>query len=109
MKLRGVLKRTASSVKIKGDGSLVVELYDFSDQAEQRFGNDVAFLLRVSSADKGRMLSCLMSGQNETAGSLDQDELLLQLLKDQFVDYYAVKQWLEQNKIPFQKEFDSLA
>ena len=37
------------------------------------------------------------------------DELLLQLLKEQFADYYAVKQWLEQNKIPFQKEFDSWA
>ena len=71
--------------------------------------NDVAFLLKVSSAHKSRMLSCLMSGQNEMAASLDLDELLLQLLKEQFADYYAVKQWLEQNKIPFQKEFDSWA
>ena len=109
MKLKGVLERTASSVEIKGDGSLVVELYDFSNEAEQRFGNDVAFLLKVSAANKSRMLSCLMSGQNEMAGSLDRDELLLQLLKEQFADYYAVKQWLEQNKIPFQQEFDSWA
>ena len=109
MKLKGVLERTASSVEIKGDGSLVVELYDFSDAAEQRFGNDLAFLLKVSSADKSRMLSCLMSGHDEMEGSLDRDELLLQLLKEQFADYYAVKQWLEENNIPFQKEFDSWA
>ena len=109
VKLKGVLDRTASSVEIKGDGSLVVEVYDFSDKAEQWFGNDVAFLLKVSSADKSRMLSCLMAGQHEMAGSLDRDELLLQLLKEQFVDYYAVKQWLEENKIPYQKEFDSWA
>lgn len=109
MKLKGVLQRTASSVEIKRDGSLVVELYDFSDAAEQWFGNDVAFMLKVSSADKNRMLSCLMSGQNEIAESLDRDELLLQLLKEQFADYFAVKEWLEQNEIPFQKEFDSWA
>ena len=47
VKLKGVLERTASSVEIKGDGSLVVEVYDFSDDAEQWFGNDVAFLLKV--------------------------------------------------------------
>lgn len=65
VKLKGVLERTASSIEIKGDGSLVVEVYDFSDEAEQWFGNDVAFLLKVSSADKSRMLSCLMAGQHE--------------------------------------------
>lgn len=65
VKLKGVLERTASSVEIKGDGSLVVEVYDFSDDAEQWFGNDVAFLLKVSSADKSRMLSWLMAGQHE--------------------------------------------
>jgi hypothetical protein len=62
VKLKGVLERAASSVEIKGDGSLVVEVYDFSDEAEQWFGNDVAFLLKVSSADKSRMLSWLMAG-----------------------------------------------
>ena len=35
VKLKGVLEGTASSVEIKGDGSLVVEVYDFSDEAEQ--------------------------------------------------------------------------
>ena len=53
------------------------------------------------------MLSCLTEGQNQLA--LDRDELLLQLLKERFADYYAVKQWLEENKIPYQKEFDSWA
>jgi hypothetical protein len=42
MKLKGVLERTASFIEVKGDGSLVVELYDFSDKAEEWFGNDVA-------------------------------------------------------------------
>ena len=109
VKLKGVLERTASSAEIKSDGSVVIELYDFSNEAEKWLGNDVAFLLKVSSGDKSRMLSCLTKGQNQLAGSLDRDELLLQLLKERFADYYAVKQWLEENKIPYQKEFDSWA
>jgi hypothetical protein len=109
VKLKGVLEGTASSAEIKSDGSLVVELYDFSDEAEKWLGNDVAFLLKVSSDDKGRLLSCLMAGQNQMVGSLDRDELLLRLLQERFADYYAVKQWLEENRIPYQKEFDPWA
>lgn len=44
VKLKGVLKSTASSVEIKIDGRLVAELYDFNNEAEKRLGNDVAFL-----------------------------------------------------------------
>ena len=109
VKLKGVLNRTASSAEIKSDGSLVVELYDFSSEAENWFGNDVAFLLKVSSGDKSKVLSCLTAGQDQMAGPLDRDELLLRLLRERFADYYAVKQWLEENKIPYQKEFDSWA
>jgi hypothetical protein len=109
VELKGGLKHTASSVKIKDDGSLVVELYDFSDDAQQWLGNDVAFLLKVSLADKSRMLSCLLEGQTKMPGPLERDALLLQLLKEQFDSYYEVKRWLDKNKIPYQKEFDPWA
>ncbi len=109
VKLKGVLEHTASSAEIKSDGSLVVELYDFSSEAEQFFGNDVAFLLIVSASDKDKVLSRLMEKQAQTPDIANPDELLLRLLKDRFVDYYAVKQWLEENGIPYQKEFDSWA
>jgi hypothetical protein len=109
VELKGGLKHTASSVKIKHDGSLVVELYDFSDDAQQWLGNDVAFLLKVSLADKSRMLSCLLEGQTKMPGPLERDALLLQLLKEQFDSYYEVKRWLDKNKIPYEKEFDPWA
>ena len=109
VKLKGVLERTASSAEIRSDGSLVIELYDFSGEAEMRFGNDVAFLLTITADDKGRMLSRLMAGRGEGPGVPDGDELLLRLIRERFADYYAVKQWLDESQIPYQKEFDSWA
>lgn len=109
VKLKGVLAQTASSAEIKSDGSLVIELYDFSDEAQNWFGNDVAFLLTITADDKGKVLSWLMAGKNQRSGAADGDELLLELIKERFDDYYAVESWLEENNIQYQKEFDSWA
>jgi hypothetical protein len=38
-----------------------------------------------------------------------EDDLLLQLIGERFTDYYEVKQWIEDNKIPYEKEFDPWA
>src|SRR5690606_30042714 len=51
VKLRGLLERTASTVEVRSDGALVVELYDFSPNAHAWFGNDVAFLLTVAAGE----------------------------------------------------------
>jgi hypothetical protein len=107
--LKGGLEHTASSAQIKSDGSLVVQLYDFSSEAEKWFGNEVAFLLKVSPSDKGKMLSCLLGGQKQMVDESQEDDLLLQLLKERFTDYHDVKQWMEENEIPYEKEFDSWA
>lgn len=109
VKLRGVLERTASSAEIKSDGGLTVELYDFSREAEEMFGNDVAFLLKISSDDKNKILLRLMAERSQMSDTPDRDGLLLRLLQERFADYYEVKRWLEENEIPFQKEFDSWA
>ena len=55
--LKGSLKQKTSSAQIKSDGSLVIELYDFSSEAEKWLGNEVAFLLKVSQSDKSKMMS----------------------------------------------------
>ena len=107
--LTGGLEHTASSAQIKSDGSLVIELYDFSSEAEKWFGNDVAFLLKISPGDKGKMLSCLLEGQNQMFDESQKDDLLLQLIEERFADYHEVKQWIEKNEIPYEKEFDSWA
>ncbi len=107
--LKGGLKHTTSSAQIKSDGSLVIDLYDFSSEAEKWLGNEVAFLLKVSPSDKGKMLSCLLGGQNPMLDESRGDDLLLQLIGERFTDYYEVKQWMEENKIPYEKEFDPWA
>ena len=108
VKLRGILAQTASSATIGADGGLVVELYDFSDAAQRCLGNDVAFLLEIGAADKGAVLARLLGGQPSPNGS-DRDALLLQLVVERFDDYYAVEQWLNDEGIPFRKEFEPWA
>ena len=107
--LKGGLKQTASSAQIKSDGSLVIELYDFSSEAEKWLGNEVAFLLKVSPGDKGKMLSCLLGGRDQLLDESRKDDLLLRLIGERFTDYYDVKQWMEENRIPYEKEFDPWA
>jgi hypothetical protein len=107
--LKGGLKHTTSSAHIKGDGSLVIELYDFSREAEKWLGNEVAFLLKVSPSDKSKMLTCLLGAQNRMLDECQKDDLLLQLIGERFTDYYEMKRWIEENKIPHEKEFDPWA
>ena len=107
--LKGGLKHTTSSAQIKSDGTLIIELYDFSSEAEKWLGNEVAFLLKVSADDKSKMLSCLLGRQNQKLDESQGDDLLLQLIGERFTDYYEVKQWIEDNEIPYEKEFDPWA
>jgi hypothetical protein len=107
VKLRGVLAQTASWVTIGEDGSVVVELYDFSDAAHQCLGNDVAFLLHLDAAAKGDALARLQPGG--PSPSADKDALLLQLVAERFADYYDVERWLNEHGIPFRKEFEPWA
>jgi hypothetical protein len=107
VKLRGVLAQTASSAAIGEDGSLVVELYDFSDAAQQWLGNDVAFLLKLDAAAKNDALARLLPGGPPPGA--DEDALLLQLVAEHFADYYDVERWLNEQGIPFRKEFEPWA
>ena len=107
VKLRGVLAQTASSAAIADDGSLVVELYDFSDDAHTWLGNDVAFLLELDVAAKDAALVRLLGG--EPPNGSPRDALLLELIAERFDDYYAVRQWLSDQGIPFRKTFEPWA
>jgi hypothetical protein len=109
VKLRGVLAQTASSAAIGADGSLVVELYDFSDAAQKWLGNDVAFLLKLGADEKAAVLTHLLPAEEEPQCAPDRDALLLSLLAERFDDYYDVERWLTEHGIPFRKEFDPWA
>jgi hypothetical protein len=108
VKLRGVLAQTASSAAIGADGSLVVELYDFSDAAQKWLGNDVAFLLHLAPEQKTELLARLLPAEGPVR-TPDRDALLLNELADRFDDYYDVERWLTDQGIPFRKEFDPWA
>jgi hypothetical protein len=107
VKLRGVLAHTASWAIVGDDGGLVVELYDFSAEAQRWLGNDVAFLLELDVAAKDAVLTRLCGGQPPDGA--DPDALLLHLIAERFDDYHAVQQWLNDHGIPFRKQFEPWA
>ncbi|MDP9105720.1 MAG: hypothetical protein M3N49_07285 [Candidatus Eremiobacteraeota bacterium] len=110
VKLRGILAQTASSAAIDGDGNLVVELYDFSAEAHRWLGNDVAFVLKIDAADKAEALRRLRTTAHfADASEGDGDTALLRLVAERFDDYYDVERWLNDQKIPFRKEFEPWA
>jgi len=109
VRLKGGPEHTASSVEIRDDGSLVVEFYDYSDQAERCFGNDVAYMLFVDAREAAMMLPLLSNEQADAEHPKDPRALLLQLLSHHFDNYFELKDWLETNEISFRKEFDSRA
>ena len=100
IRLSGGPDHTSSSASIGGKGELIVEFYDFSEQAERAFGNDVAFLLTVSPESKGELAKHLGA-----AG----DEPLLAAIRDRFESYFEVRDWLLARSIPFTKSFDPWA
>lgn len=106
IKLKGVLPRTASWVRLIDNGDLEAELFDFSSEAESHFGNDVAFTLMVPAQKKLEMLDKLGDSLSDIQAT---DDALLASIGDQFLDYYGFKRWLEEEKIPFETQFDPYA
>ena len=96
IKLSGGLEKTVTWIWLENN-QLKVEYYDFSEEAHNTFGNDIAYILTVNEMNK------LFSISNQNAASL------LEWLVKNFQSYFGIKQWLEENKIAFDKEIDSWA
>ena len=109
VRLTGGLEHTSSSVEVRPDGSLVVEFYDFSDEAERTFGNDVAYVLLVEPEQKTRILSGLLTESQDEEAQMNPDAQLLHLMQQKFRSYFEVKEWLEGQGITFRSEFDPQA
>jgi hypothetical protein len=103
VRLQGGLDRTASWVCVDDEGRLVVECFDFSEDAHDFFGNDVAFTLTVDAALKPAILARLDVAEPD-AGNVD--DVLLETILARFESYFAVKDWLERERIPFAGAFD---
>jgi hypothetical protein len=106
-KLSGGLKKTASWARLKDDGSLEVETFDFSDDAQGSFGNDVAFLITVAPEHLPDLLGHL-EWLGQYPGEAGQARLL-DTVQQRFTSYFEFKKWLEQCGIPFRTKFDSQA
>lgn len=101
IKLRGGLVKTASSVYVGDRGEVCVELYDFSEAAQNCFGNDVAYTLHI--ADNATLCQLL---QLHPGTPLTQ---IVDALGAEFIDYFDLKRWLEENSVDFREEFESWA
>jgi hypothetical protein len=108
-RLQGGLAHTASWVRILDDGSIEAECFDHSPQAEQWFGNDVAFLLRVAPEDTDRLLGALAGEKALGITGVERNNRLLQAAAERFSDYFALKQWLDEQGIPYTKDFEPRA
>ncbi len=96
IKLNGGLDKTVTWIWVEDD-KLKVEYYDFSEEAQRTFGNDIAYILTINEMEK------LFSLSNQNANTL------IEWLEKNFQSYFGIKQWLEENKIGFEKEIDSWA
>ncbi len=109
VKLRGRLPQTASSASIRPDGSLVIEIYDFSDEAQKWLGRDGAYFMILVPEQKAGILNLLAAEDGAPPFTLSGDEALLALIQRRFEDYYDVKKWLDARGIPYEKDFDTWA
>jgi hypothetical protein len=106
VRLRGGPEGTASWVRIEDDGAVSAELYDHGESAQEWFGNDVAFLLRVEASEREKMESLILP---EPAPAGDRDRAFLVAVEACFPDFFELKGWLKEVGIPFREDFDSWA
>ena len=78
-------------------GQLKVEYYDFSEAAQNLFGNDIAYTVTVHEMEK------LYSAVNKNESSL------LEWMKMYFKSYFGIKKWLEENGIGFRVDIEGWA
>jgi hypothetical protein len=109
VKLRGSLDQTASWAEILSDGSLAIELYDFSADARKWLGHDVAYTVVIPAEARVEMLSRLSDGRTSPSRVSERDRLLLHLIQQRFADYFAAKHWLDEQAIPYRAEFEPWA
>lgn len=79
------------------DEQLKIEYYDFSGLAYYLFGNNIVYTLTVSETERLFLLT-----------QRDKDSLLRWLV-DNFMNFFGIKRWLEDNKVAFSLQTEKLA
>lgn len=95
--------QSSGSARLTTEGSLELELYDFSDQAQQSMGNDVAWIWTVAAEDMPALLHMLPV---EAALS---DQALIDALVAAHGHVHAIRDWIRAQNIPLREDFDSWA
>ena len=96
IKLSGGLDKTTTWVWID-NGHLKVEFYDFSEIAQEMFGNDIAYVLTVEEMD--RLFALVKRDENS----------LTPWVAENFMDYFGIERWLKDNEISFSIDRESWA
>lgn len=87
----------AAWARINASGELELELYDYSEQAAQSLGGDVAWIWTGDAAQARGAL-----------GVVD-DTALLAALRERFSHVHAARDWLRGNGVALRESFDSQA
>jgi hypothetical protein len=95
--------QSSAWVRLTTTGDLELELFDFSDEASNSLGGDVAWIWTVSGADLPDLLRHL-----PVAASLS-DEAFLTSLIGTHPHIHALRDWLRARQIPLREDFDSQA
>jgi hypothetical protein len=87
------------------NGSLYIELYDYSNSAHNAFGNDVATMYRVAAEH----LPALTEKIPAESDQIIELATLPQTLSTKFSTIEKLISWINSSKIPYSKTFDSWA
>jgi hypothetical protein len=87
VKLAGGLEHTTTWIKITGDGDIIVDYYDFSDESQNSFGKDIAYLLTIKGLEKATILRLLSDDTAMVLSGLSTDDLMLKLMQSKFSNY----------------------
>ncbi len=89
-------------------GALVVEFFDYSKDAHNHFGNDIAYSICVSPQAKNRLFDLLADALPDDP-LIEADDALLRALQGLFANYFDILGFLEANSVPFTKSYDPWA
>jgi hypothetical protein len=100
VRLKAPWSGASAWARLLEDGSIQLELYDFSEEAQNWLGNDVAWRYTVAPASVPELRRLLPAPD---------DVAVLEAFAGNFPHVHAVRDWLRSNGIPFDEAFDSRA
>jgi hypothetical protein len=106
VRMNGGLEHTTSWARVLEDGRIELEFFDFSSTAQDCFGNDVAWMYRIDASHRPQLLALL---EKKTGTAIPDDQAMLDAFAAGFRDAWAVRDWLKDQDIPYDEEFDSWA